>query len=210
MPSRGDPPTSRSRDAWIIAGLLFTLILIVTAFAGLWQYKTTAGTSAATRPKWPTTSSLVLSKTHPTLVVFAHPLCACTAATLTELRGVMSEAAGKVDAQVLFMLPDGVGDDWLESATWRDAISIPGVHVQRDERSAEARRFGAATSGQIFLYAPDGYLLYSGGITDARGHVGANPSRALLMSQIDHPDRPARTAPVFGCGLEDPAPRREN
>ena len=50
----------------------------------------------------------------------------------------------------------------------------------RDDDGAEARRFGAETSGQTLLYDARGALAFSGGITGARGHAGDNAGRASL------------------------------
>ena len=76
-----------------------------------------------------------------------------------------------------------------------------------DEGGVEASRFGAATSGQAILYDGDGRLVFSGGITAARGHFGDNAgSQALARLLIDGmPSRPH--TPVFGCALFDRAMR---
>ena len=55
----------------------------------------------------------------------------------------------------------------------------------RDDDGAEARRFGAETSGQTLLYDEHGALLFSGGITGARGHAGDNAGRASLVALLN-------------------------
>lgn len=68
---------------------------------------------------------------------------------------------------------------------------------------AEARRFGAKTSGQVVVYDALGELRFSGGITFARGHAGKNTGQEIVDALV-HGGRPERTTtPVFGCGLED-------
>ena len=69
--------------------------------------------------------------------------------------------------------------------------------------SEVARQFGVQTSGHTLVYGPDGSLLFSGGITGSRGHLGDNRSFAAVSRIItNHSIQLARTtAPVFGCEL---------
>ncbi len=55
----------------------------------------------------------------------------------------------------------------------------------RDDDGAEAKRFGAETSGQTLLYDERGTLAFSGGITGSRGHAGDNAGRASLLALIN-------------------------
>jgi hypothetical protein len=86
------------------------------------------------------------------------------------------------------------------------------VTVVRDDSGREAGRFGAATLGQTLLYDADGSLLFSGGITAARGHAGDNAGRSELVSLLNrglsapvvtmNRGQSARDAThVFGCPL---------
>jgi hypothetical protein len=102
---------------------------------------------------------------------------------------------------VLFLKPEGFTDNWAQSDLWRTAAALPGVTVARDVDGREARRFGAATSGQTLLYDSNGALLFSGGITGARAHAGDNAGRSALVALLNH-GRPDRTGTsVFGCPL---------
>ena len=103
-------------------------------------------------------------------------------------------------------MPSSIGPSdavagWERTDLWDSAAAIPGVHVMTDEGGAQARVFGALVSGQTLLYGATGSLLFSGGITGARGHEGDNPGRTALTSILDwRPAGPIRT-PVFGCYL---------
>jgi hypothetical protein len=70
-----------------------------------------------------------------------------------------------------------------------------------DEGGAEARRFGATTSGHAVLYSPDGRLLFRGGLTGARGHAGDNANLDALAAVLDGAPSPHINVPVFGCPL---------
>ncbi len=175
---------SGASDRWLLAGLFILGLLLVVAMGVLAAYKNSAGGQAEGPAEWPRQSRLQRSSALPTLVMFAHPMCPCTSASLAELRALMSEFEGRVTALVLFALPTGVGDDWATSDSWASASSIPGVRTGRDAGEYESQLFGAETSGHVVLYSRQGRLLFRGGITGARGHVGANDGRTRLASLL--------------------------
>jgi hypothetical protein len=121
----------------------------------------------------------------------------------------MSRAQGHVRAYVVFVRPDGVTDDWSDTDRWRRAAEIPGVTPVLDDGGGLASEFGSFTSGHALLYAPDGRLLYSGGITGARGHDGDNEGRRDILALIAGAAPTSHRQPIYGCGLHDPerAPR---
>jgi hypothetical protein len=151
---------------------------------------------------WPADTALARASDGPTLVMLAHPRCVCTRASLMELAEVLARAETKPRTYVLFLRPREFADGWEHTALWRQATALPGTTAVKDDGGLEARRFGAETSGQTMLYGRDGALLFSGGITGARGHAGDNAGRAALLSLL----RPASIAQraltrVFGCSL---------
>jgi len=142
--------------------------------------------------------------------MLAHPRCTCTRASLAELAELLARAKERPRTYVVFVKPGGTGVDWEHTDLWRTAAALPGVTVLRDDAGVEARRFGAATSGQVLLYAPDGRLLFSGGATGARAHPGDNLGRASIVALLNHDAALERTTPVFGCPLFGPLdPDRE-
>lgn len=194
---------AHASDRWIIAALCLLGLLLVTAMGALWRYKNSPGSQAEAPSRWPAPSRIQLDSTVPTLVAFAHPMCPCTRASLAELRVLMSEFEGRVAARVLFALPTGVGGEWTKSDAWSIASSIRGVRIQGDPDEYEAHLFGVKTSGQVVLYSTEGRLLFHGGITRARGHVGENEGRAHLASLLRENSATPLESPVFGCPLED-------
>ncbi len=72
-----------------------------------------------------------------------------------------------------------------------------------DIQGREALRFGAATSGQTLLYDASGRLLFSGGITPARGHAGDNDGSDALLELLSGGSGRHHQTPVFGCSLRD-------
>jgi hypothetical protein len=201
--------TASTRGSWQMRDLMWgcvCLLWFTAAAAGmlrLWQYKATAGVAAEGPPAWPVTSRLRYSPQHPTLVMLVHPRCACTRASLAELSKLMTRLEGQLEAHVLFILPAGAEADFGDTDTWRAASKIRGVSAERDPGGVEAARFGAVTSGQTLLYGTNGRLLFSGGLTVARGHEGDSPGDERIVSLVTRGTAELATAPVFGCRLRD-------
>jgi hypothetical protein len=128
------------------------------------NYDYTAASPAAPPTQWPHESSVARTQRLPTIVVFAHPHCPCTRATIEALARLMARLQNRATAAVVFEHPRGVSDDWVRTDLWKSAARIPGVTVTTDADGLEASRFGARASGQTMLYSTAGDLRFSGGI----------------------------------------------
>ena len=84
--SRGD---FRSRVLWWGIALAWTAA-VFTGLALVWRYKATPGAEADAPRTWPAASSVRHVPGRPTLVMFAHPKCPCTRASLDELATLTS------------------------------------------------------------------------------------------------------------------------
>jgi hypothetical protein len=177
------------------------LCAIVTGTVLLAAYSNAPGKSGSPPKSWPRLSRLSRTDDKPTLIMFMHPRCPCSRASIGELALLMAHCQGKVNAKVLFIQPTGMAPGWVETDTWRDAAQIPGVTVLRDNAGREARLFGAETSGDTLLYDAQGRLMFHGGIIIARGHSGDNPGRDALQTILSG-QAPGQThTPAFGCSL---------
>ena len=195
----------------LVLGTVLTVWAASVAFGAieLWKYESTPGAPAHSPLEWPSDSHVSRRPGLPTLVLLIHPQCPCSRATIDELAKLMTDCDGKLDVRVLLLHPAGMPDAWVHSGLWSGAAAIPGVAVSDDADGAEARRFGAATSGQALLYAANGRLLFAGGITESRGHSGDNAGLSAIESLVLGTDthsttRPAAT-PVYGCPLFGPS-----
>jgi len=108
-------------------------------------------------------------------------------------------------AFVVFVTPPGFGENWTKTDLWSSVGLIPGV-TRIIDNGAESNLFGAATSGQTMVYDHRGRLLFSGGITAARGHFGDNAGVSAIVALLGGPAHAglARTA-VYGCPLFAPS-----
>jgi len=190
----------------IALGTAAWLLVVGAGIAALGVYSNTVGRSGETPQRWPADCGLGRVEDRPALVLIAHPRCPCTRATLGELDKLLAQNRQPLQIHVLFVLPPGMAQDWVETDLWRTALQLPGVEVHRDLGGVSARRFGARTSGQVVLYARDGRLEFRGGITSSRGHAGDNSGSAAILAILgERPSAALLSTPVFGCALFAPA-----
>jgi hypothetical protein len=183
---------------------VLTAAWIGAAAAGLtvlWRYDNTPGQLATAPERWPSTTALERAADGPTVVMLAHPHCACTRSSLGELAEAIARAPRPPRTYVLFMTPSAFASGWETTDLWRSAASLPGAVVVRDEDGHEAHQFGALTSGQTLVYDEDGRLAFSGGVTAARAHPGDNPGRQALVALFNRASPVQRDTKVFGCSL---------
>ena len=196
-----------SKLAWIAAAAW--LAAVAGGFAFLWRYKSTPAPGGALAPeRWPAASAVARAPDRATLLLFAHPRCVCTRASVAELARMMARFHDRVEARVLFWTPADAPRDWNATDLWTSAARIPGVTVLRDEGGREASRFAVATSGGVVLYDAFGRLLFRGGITAARGHEGDSFGQERIASLLTTGAADRADAPVFGCALDEGTPVR--
>ena len=177
----------------------------------LLRYENTPGEAGDPLRNWPRESRLLRPADRFALVLFAHPNCPCTRASLAELEILMARLKGRVAAFVRFRKPEANLSEVQSSDLWKKASSIPGVSAGFDANGLDVRQFGAETSGQALLYDLQGRLVFSGGITTARGHEGDNAGVDAVIARVNGREAPFHTS-AFGCSLRDPgtAELREN
>jgi hypothetical protein len=172
--------------------------LAALAFGLAWaaRYSAVPCASADGPAEWPRASRISRAE-GAQLVLFAHPECPCTRSTLRELERMVARVPG-LSAAVVFS--SALPEDPRGSSLWPLAQRIPGVAVVADAGGAEARLFGAATSGQAVLVDRHGRIVFRGGLTAARGHEGDAPAQDAIAQIVQGKPAPDR-APVFGCSL---------
>jgi hypothetical protein len=195
------------RNRWTLILLIVLWIgATVAGLAVLAHYAGTPGSPGDPPARWPSDTTLQLNPHGATLVMFVHPHCPCSRASLSELERMLSHCTGSVTPLIEFCKPDGMPAEWEQSDLWRTAEAIPSVHVNSDPNGVEANRFHAFTSGQTLLYDAQGKLLFSGGITGARGHEGDNAGETSLQEFVNQGNSNCPQTPVFGCPLGNHCP----
>jgi hypothetical protein len=212
------------RPILLALGLAIWLTAVVAGMGILHRYSLTPGIAGTPGAQWPTASHISPPPGYLTLVMAIHPHCPCSRASIGELSILMAHSGGRLVAFVAFVEPPGFGESWTKTDLWSSAGLIPGV-TRIIDRGTEANLFGAATSGQTMVYDRRGRLLFSGGITAARGHFGDNAGVSAIVALINTPasaglarpvvdkDKPAvyedQTA-VYGCPLFAPSANRKS
>jgi hypothetical protein len=188
-----------------LVGLATWVLVVAFGFRGLFAYELKAGEAAPILTAWPPASRLSFRAQRLNLVMFAHPECPCTRASLGELERLLARSGGRIAATVCFIDPDDRPSGWTDPGLEQEARAIPGVRVLRDRNGALAREFGARTSGQVIMFDRTGRAVFSGGITGSRGHAGENGGEDAVISLATGAAFLPATAPVYGCALDDPA-----
>jgi hypothetical protein len=177
------------------------LLALLAGFAWLQLHASTPERQAPAPREWPASSRLKLNADGCTLLVFIHPYCPCSRATLEELARIMTRCRGRLEAQVVLTLPGDERADWERLEYWTGAAAIPGVRPTADVDGREAQRFGARTSGQTLLFDQSGTLRFAGGVTASRGHAGDNAGEDAIVSWVLDGIADVVETPTFGCGL---------
>ncbi len=194
--------TNGGASRWILGTVVtFWFACAVGGLFVVWAYENGPGVAATAHNQWPRSSALTPATDRPTLVLLAHPQCTCTRATLGELAEALARATTLPRTYVVFLKPSSMPDGWETTDLWKSAARLPNTTVVRDDDGREAERFGAATSGQTMLYDAQGTLLFSGGITGARGHAGDNAGRSSIVALLNRRSGTHASTNVFGCSL---------
>ena len=177
--------------------------VVVSGILFLEAYAARPGDGGTPTGRWLAGSRIQLDDRRSTLLIFLHPHCPCSRASVGELAYIVDRCRDRVSVHAI-LLGTPILDRWGRSEIERDLASLPDVHVYPDRGGAEARRFSVATSEHVLLYDPRGRLVFSGGITSARGHAGDNDGRAAVLDRILNEEGGRAGSPVFGCPLTTP------
>lgn len=154
---------------------------------------------------WPQDSRLVQDDRE-RLVIFIHPQCPCTIATLSELEAILVRKTVPTTCVISATDPE-----WLTSKVMQQIKKLQthysaSIDIFLDTDGSEGERFEAIASGHCMYFDRHGKKVFSGGITASRGHVGDSDARYRLLELIQmEPDgvdvEVVNCFPVFGCRL---------
>lgn len=184
---------------WLALSILGIIIL-----AG---YQSDAGAQGVAPVKWPAKSSVSREngqKKDNTLLVFLHPQCPCSKATVHQLDLLLTKQNKKnTSAYAIFVIPKGLGSDFAQGDLYDQCRQIDGLKIVQDRDAIEANLFAARTSGQMYIYDKDGQLSFSGGITPGRGHegdsLGLDRAKEILSTKAGQ----KTVCRTYGCALEN-------
>lgn len=186
---------------------VFTIWIATIIVGMLWlcDYSTKPGRTLAKVDTWPA-ESRITRHGDLTLVVFMHPKCPCSRATMRQLEEILNtikQGKHDVEVHILFYSPSEFSSHWIKTDLWRHANRLGKVQADRD--GEEAKSFGAIISGHVLLFDKEDRT-FAGGVTSGRGHDGESPGKFALIQLIQGKPR-SRSAnappefPVYGCEL---------
>jgi hypothetical protein len=161
----------------------------------MFRHETVAGRQLSAPPVWPAATSLSRGTARFAIVMFVHPDCPCSRASLAELEKIAAGSRKNHSITIVFSSAGG--------ALWAQAGRLVGATLVVDASGREANRFGAMTSGHVVVYER-GTLRYAGGVTGSRGHAGVNGGRRAVQ-RILAAESDDSVYPVFGCALAEAA-----
>lgn len=186
-------------DRKIIIALVLWAFSVSAGFVWVNQYKAEEGLPSTPPVSLPGNSQGQLPK----LMMFVHPKCFCSQASLNELARLLGDSPVKPAVNIVFA--DGFdAEETRNSALWQQARRITGATVSIDDDARLASALQVATSGDTLLYSAEGRLLFHGGITPSRGHEGDSLGRLRLLAAINGEKPDEGQSSVFGCPLDNP------
>lgn len=204
MHQRQPPIRTAGRPTWVLA---LVIVAWLGAAVSAWYAMSAFGFSGQlladeeTLETWPEASSISRSPRQPTLLLFLHPRCSCSRASVEELARLYTlvPQAALPAIAVVASAPRAVGDQWWSSSLLARTARLPNVHMVYDADGVETARFGAQLSGTVLLYHIDGRRLYAGGVTMARGQDGHNAGIQAVADLLVNSNVQVAPIPVFGC-----------
>ena len=175
------------------------LLATIVGFAHLHAYANTPFPIRGTASSWPAHSRLTAGLDKPTVVVFLHPYCPCSKATVSALQELADHYGSSVQFDAVFVRPKGVGAGWEHSDLYATCRQDKAITTFVDDLGVEAKDFGAMASGQAYVFDAHGQIALAGGLTPARGEVWTDRQRDLIVEALQG-HRGIRT-PTFGCAL---------
>ncbi len=166
----------------------------------LWSYMNTPGELGEIPYFWPESSQIEFQD-KAKLVIFVHPHCPCSRASLNELSRILPHNQEKIDVHIIFYHPSKFDLNWVHSDLWEIAKTFPKTTLHIDSKSHEIKTFSPKTSGQVYLFSRDKELLYVGGITNSRGHEGTSIGKDAIINWLKEGKKPPQKSFVFGCSL---------
>lgn len=181
------------------------LVAVCAGMFAFWDYSFTQGEASATPVEFPRGSLVTRIDGQPCLIMFVHPMCGCTNASVKQICRLLQDirSTGHSVPHLTFVVrqPSRTEPAWCSTSVLQLCGSIPGASVIQDYDGHESRRFGVTTSGTCCLFNRNGQRTFVGGITIARGHEGPAPGASQLKTAITDQRVIDEGFPVFGCAL---------
>ena len=179
------------------------LLTVLAGATALWAYEKRPARPAPAPLTWPQNAWTQPAPHQAAVVLFLHPFCPCSRASLSEFQRL--DLPQEVERHIVFFFPQR---DLQEPRAWQSSPLVhavqqsPEVSMHIDEGGTTIDMFHAQTSGECFAYSPQGELVFAGGLTVSRGHEGINEGTAGLERSLRSPCAEVVRYPAYGCPLK--------
>lgn len=175
-------------------------LIVISGMCTMMSYSNRGGNNGAPPSNNPNAINASQQNESNTLLLFLHPKCSCSLATVREMSRIIAYASRPIDIHIVFA-PISIYQDVSETKIWSHASLLPSVNIVVDRNGDLIKQYAVKTSGHALLYNPHGKLMFSGGITSGRGHEGDNSGKTAVIALISGQRALINTVPVFGCPL---------
>ena len=110
----------------------------IAGMTTLWNHEARPGIPAAAPTSWPRDSALSKQPSKAAMLVWIHPHCPCSWATIRELERLLVHVSDDTDCQIILTRPAECGSDFVESDLTRAIRKIRGVSVVVDDDQRES------------------------------------------------------------------------
>src|SRR5438552_1238510 len=125
----GDPGVDLRKRGLLITASAFWLVAVFVCVYLLALHELTPGRVGKVGG-WPGSHLVALGHGTKTLLVFIHPGCPCTEATMTELRRILDENGNLVRASVLAFRPSAAASNWERTDLYERLVRFPDVKLR--------------------------------------------------------------------------------
>lgn len=194
------PSSWPGSSRWVYSAVVAWLLIVSLGICWLTNFSLkTKDLPNAQTYSWPPDSTIAI-ESRPNLIIFLHPKCSCSLATVNELKKILARLnTENIRKLAIFYCPENESSEWIQTALWEQTRRISDLDVVVDRGGRESRKFGVNTSGHVKLFDRRGKSSFDGGITSSRGCAGDNLGASALSQLIAGRGKSTHGIPVFGC-----------
>ena len=105
------------RQRWVLLSVTAWAVACVSVFVLLWSYANVPGAQGMLPVGWTAATELERPDDRAMLLVFAHPKCPCTRATMTAIERLQREVPSSFATRVVFYEPADADASWRQTPT---------------------------------------------------------------------------------------------
>ena len=157
------------------------LVIVISSYFYIYQY--TDG-HIVVRQDYSDAIKLLNSKAeveYPLTLLFLHPECPCSDASIYELQQIQ-KLNKEMNYKVVISYPKNTFEKWSNSNRAKRQLNRDSIfELLDDKENVLAKAFGAYTSGFTLIFNTPEDLVFAGGITPSRGHLGRTIAHEIVQ-----------------------------